>query len=282
MRFVLSRKGFDSSSGGVASPILPDGEMISLPIPQADRLTFGEVSYRGASLGDVAASLTRGRIGKTTGVHLDPDLRPEARPRSAGWLPAFGQSDTAARHLDLQGVREGDLFLFFGWFRKTQGQFPELTYVHGSRDLHVLFGWLQVGDVLRPGDRIPPWLQSHPHALDPPLAPRPNNIYVASPALTIAGVDPGLPGGGIFSRYLPVLQLTDPDAPSRSTWRVPKWFTGTPALTYHANPRRWAVREGHATLETVGRGQEFVLDCSDRSGSRDWIAELFQHARAVA
>lgn len=279
MRLVLSRKGFDSSYGGVASPILPDGEMVSLPIPQPDRLTFGEVSYRGASLGDVSASLTRGRIGPTTRVHLDPDLRPEARPRSSDWLPAFGQSDAAARHLDLQGVREGDLFLFFGWFRKTQGQFPALTFVHEAPDLHVLFGWLQVGGVLRPGNPIPPWLQSHPHVSDPPPAPRPNNIYVASPALRIAGVELDLPGGGVFSRYSPSLQLTDPDAPSRSTWRVPSWFAGAPPLTYHANPRRWRVREGHAILDTVGRGQEFVLDCSARKASRTWLSELFERER---
>lgn len=34
MKIILSRKGFDSSAGGVASPILPGGEMISLPIPE--------------------------------------------------------------------------------------------------------------------------------------------------------------------------------------------------------------------------------------------------------
>ncbi len=33
MKLVLSRKGFDASNGGVASPILPDGTMCSLPIP---------------------------------------------------------------------------------------------------------------------------------------------------------------------------------------------------------------------------------------------------------
>lgn len=33
MRIILSRKGFDSEYGGCASPILPDGKMISMPIP---------------------------------------------------------------------------------------------------------------------------------------------------------------------------------------------------------------------------------------------------------
>ncbi|MFC1955807.1 hypothetical protein ACFLWZ_04680 [Chloroflexota bacterium] len=33
MKVILSRKGFDSSYGGYPSPILPDGRLISLPIP---------------------------------------------------------------------------------------------------------------------------------------------------------------------------------------------------------------------------------------------------------
>ena len=36
MKIVLSRKGFDSACGGVASPIFPDGGYVSLPIPLAD------------------------------------------------------------------------------------------------------------------------------------------------------------------------------------------------------------------------------------------------------
>ena len=33
MKIILSRKGFDSENGGYASPILPDGSLVSLPIP---------------------------------------------------------------------------------------------------------------------------------------------------------------------------------------------------------------------------------------------------------
>lgn len=33
MKIIFSRKGFDASYGGYPSPILPDGRMISLPIP---------------------------------------------------------------------------------------------------------------------------------------------------------------------------------------------------------------------------------------------------------
>ena len=33
MKLILSRKGFDSSCGEQASPIMPDGTLLSLPIP---------------------------------------------------------------------------------------------------------------------------------------------------------------------------------------------------------------------------------------------------------
>jgi hypothetical protein len=34
MQLIFSRKGFDSTYGGGASPILPDGTMLSIPIPE--------------------------------------------------------------------------------------------------------------------------------------------------------------------------------------------------------------------------------------------------------
>ena len=39
MKVVLSRKGFDSANGGIASPIFEDGTMISFPIPSKDEDT---------------------------------------------------------------------------------------------------------------------------------------------------------------------------------------------------------------------------------------------------
>ena len=44
MKVILSRKGFDSQYGGMPSPILPDGTLLSLPIPSK---TDMETKYRG-------------------------------------------------------------------------------------------------------------------------------------------------------------------------------------------------------------------------------------------
>ena len=39
MKVILSRKGFDSANGGIASPILEDGAIVSFPIPAPDKNT---------------------------------------------------------------------------------------------------------------------------------------------------------------------------------------------------------------------------------------------------
>ena len=58
MKLVLSRKGMDSAAGGMASPILPDGTLLSLPIPDNDSgLKYSDVAYDGKSY--MVGTLTR-------------------------------------------------------------------------------------------------------------------------------------------------------------------------------------------------------------------------------
>jgi len=110
MKVVLSRKGFDSGYGGWASPILPDGRMLSLPIPARD----GVVSYDELSAGDgvsyldIMRQLRRGHedrlvlshntwlsSGPRITTHLDPDLVASSVERLPGWRGMFGQSSAA-------------------------------------------------------------------------------------------------------------------------------------------------------------------------------------------
>ncbi|MFZ4661436.1 MAG: hypothetical protein ACOYNY_30795, partial [Caldilineaceae bacterium] len=77
MKLILSRKGFDSSAGGVASPLFPDGTLLSLPIPdQKGRVTYANLGWGEHQLGDLVEALTHGRIDRQTRAHLDPDLYP--------------------------------------------------------------------------------------------------------------------------------------------------------------------------------------------------------------
>jgi len=145
MRIILSRKGFDSANGGGPSPIFPDGEMVSLPIPsRLAPISYSRVTTRRMSLGDLVPALTNGRIGAADGAHVDPDLYAESLARAPGWRPAFGQVASAQAHLADQGVGPGDLFLFFGWFRRVHAVGGQWSLRPDAPDLHVLFGWLQV------------------------------------------------------------------------------------------------------------------------------------------
>lgn len=284
MRLILSRKGFDSAVGGVASPIFPDGAMTSLPISLADApKTYAEIAKGpGGRLGLIVADLTRGAVTGASAAHLDPDLDPAALPRRLGWRPAFGQTGAAATHLARCGVGAGDVFLFFGWFRAVEKRGGGWRYRAGAPNLHVAFGWLQVGEAVAVDQRGPallqekPWLADHPHLF---FGSDPRNvIYVAAERLVLPGYeDTGLPGAGEIGRFHPRLALTCPDGPGRSTWRLPAWFgpgEGRPALTYHGDPHRWTPHGEDVRLKVVGQGQEFVLDCGNRPCAAAWIMHM--------
>jgi hypothetical protein len=275
VKLILSRKGFDSTPayGACASPILPDGRMVSLPIPhESGTLPFGALRHQGLDVGQLVSDLTGTRVNRTRPAHLDPDLDPTARDRRRGWRAAFGQDGAAQGHLEHQGVAVGDLFLFFGWFRRVTKVRGCYRYLHGTPDLHVIFGWLRVGEVLRVGpDRVPPWLSDHPHA-SRDCAPH-NTIYLAD----------GPNGGGVFQKFDSSLQLTDAESTRRSMWRLPSDFlprARTP-LTYHGTPSRWTTAADACRLQSVAKGQEFVLDLAEYPGVQRWTRKLLERPQEV-
>ncbi len=62
MKIILSRKGFDSSVGKVASPIFPSGELCSLPIPVHGSRRYEEIKIGGQSLGAIVNDLTQVKV----------------------------------------------------------------------------------------------------------------------------------------------------------------------------------------------------------------------------
>ncbi|MDI5986569.1 hypothetical protein QLQ85_17380 [Halomonas sp. M4R5S39] len=286
MKLILSRKGFDSSAGGVPSPIFPDGRMVALPIPDGNSIIrYRDIAYDGASLGDLVGQLTRGRVTPGDRAHLDPDLIPDMLPRAPGWRPIFGQAGQAQGHLRNQEVGPGDLFLFFGLFRRIEPHHGAWHWALDSRPCHVVWGWLQVAEVL-PIDGSRPsgyeWAAYHPHFRRGAVAN--NVVYLASRRLRLDGLfdEPyeALPGAGVFPRFSPDRQLTAPQAPNTSVWRLPAWCypqgDRTP-LTYHANPQRWRKRADHTELTAAARGQEFVLDGDEYPEALPWAGDLIRH-----
>ncbi len=286
MKIILSRKGFDTSSGGGPSPILPDGRLLSLPIPDRHApLRYREITRSGLNLGPVVAALTAGRVPSTQFAHLDPDLVAGCRPRPAGWRPLFGQSGAAQGHLRNQGVGPGDLFLFFGLFRWVRRTPSGLAWDPGARPLHLLWGWLQVEAVIPVDARARaayPWAAGHPHFHDHPR--RNNTAYLARRTLSLPGLEPdSIPGAGIFPTFHERLVLTAPAAARPSRWQLPGWFhpeKGRPLLTYHVNPARWQKNGRKTLLEAVSRGQEFVFHGGGRPEAAAWIEALLAFSRS--
>lgn len=274
MRIIFSRKGFDSASGGCASPLI-SGRPISLPIPtrQPTCVTFGML--RGG-LGELAHDLTQGRITASTSCHLDPDIGRSALPRQCGWRGALGQVGAAQTHLANQGIQPGDLFLFWGLFRPAS-QTHRRTWSLEGRAEHRIFGWLQVGEVITVGANPAgtltrfPWLADHPHVRGG--WPASNTVYVASESLIVEGRHLSTAGAGVFARGL---RLTHAESPQPSRWSVPAWLDPTKGgvgLTY--NPlARW---DGQGSLRAAARGQEFVANIkARRDDALAWLSKLFE------
>ena len=111
-KIIFSRKGLDSSAGGAPSPIMPDGRIFSLPIPQKEKspnryknLQFDE--FNGTKL----LKNFKSKIKPNDFCHYDPRLNQK--------VGIFGQANAAQSELDNLEVQTGDLFLFFGWFRNV-------------------------------------------------------------------------------------------------------------------------------------------------------------------
>lgn len=294
MKIIISRKGFDGSAGGCASPIFPDGRMVSLPIPGAGApIRYRDIESHAGNLGYVAQSLSKAAVRSHSIAHLDPDLSAMCLPRPEGWRASLGQTGAAQSHLAGQGVGPGDLFLFFGWFRQAEpSESGAWRFVPGARDIQALFGYLQIGEAIHFGakpDRQAilaerPWLEGHPH-LRGARADN-NTVYAAADKLSLPGLDcQGLPGAGIFENVRPELILTADDAPSRSVWNAPSWMAPTPSrsLSYHSDPARWSTAaDGSTRLKAVAKGQEFVFDADGLPEALAWAFGIAQLSIAPA
>jgi hypothetical protein len=286
MKLILSRKGFDAAAGKCPSPIFEDGSFLSLPIPdESSTVSYAEIGGP-HPIGRLVEDLSP-QVKASWGVHLDPDLRLDSLKREPGWRPMFGQADAAQQHLRNMKVTKEDIFLFFGWFRRVERRDGRFCYQREAPHLHMIFGWLKVGEVWRKAGEIwhdsedkildiPNWAKEHPH-LSPTFNPnvKENTIYVA--AETSTGFD-----AGTLKYAVGELMLTR-EGESRSRWRLPSWFypsEGKSSLSYHSNGARWTPHENEAHLQTVGRGQEFVLDTEEYPEAVEWVNDLIETNRA--
>lgn len=269
MKVVLSRKGMDSTSGGMASPILPDNTLLSLPIPDlSSKNTYGDFFYKGQNLGEIIKQL-RPNFNINQTCHLDPDIYKdiENKTPNAEWKPAFGQGDISAIHLDKFGVGIGDIFLFYGMFKRTKIKSDNtLSYVHNAPIIHIIYGYMKVGEILKNEQEIKnryPW---HPHSVDLYRDRSNNRLYLPDTY-------------GTF-QYDNSLVLTKSGQKNRRLWALPEFFSEEGISISWQGNNRPVLKDGYAELNSACRGQEFVVTASTSKQEQnlcDWVEKLIQN-----
>jgi hypothetical protein len=268
MKIILSRKGFDSQYGKAFSPILPDGTLLSLPIPQDnDVLNFKHLFYQDKSYLNIIKELKpswSNHYNDNQTAHLDPDLRKDVlKSRPKGWKAIFGQSAAAQGHLAKQKVAVGDIFLFFGSFAQTEKNDEGILAYQNDKNYptgaHLVFGYLQIGEIYHANEdkeyaNLPEYVKNHSHAnkkyRDQKGKKRVKNcMYVASNKLSI---NPDLPGSGIlnFSKS----RVLTKKGMSKSMWDLPAFFNYI-KMSYHSKK---SFQPGY--FQSAAKGQEFVID----------------------
>lgn len=273
MKVILSRKGFDSENGGIVSPILEDGTMISFPIPSTDANTYSELECSGIPYPQLLHDLNynEGKFG--VHCHIDPDLDSSRwKNKPADWFPAFGQINASASYLRNIGIAPGDIFLFFGNFhhvtRKSDG-----TYCHTRRtgdfyqdkDLQVIWGYLQVGEILstETQQKTASW---HPHSIPERTGNRTNVIFKASEHLSF---QPTLPGAGILP-YDQKRVLTLNGAP-KATWKRNTVYD-TAAGNLLGCSRKNSAKDQQNGIYYAGIWQEIAL--KESPACETWCKEM--------
>jgi hypothetical protein len=91
---------------------MPDGTLLSLPIPSNDDIMYKSVKYGRKSYYDIIKELKNTtRILPDSKCHLDPDINYDCYKRSIDWTGAFGQKEAALRHLQNNNISKNDIFL---------------------------------------------------------------------------------------------------------------------------------------------------------------------------
>jgi hypothetical protein len=184
--------------------------------------------------------------------HYDPALNDK--------IGLFGQAGSAQSELKNNGVGIGDLFLFFGWFKKKDN--PKIN-------IHKIFGWLQIDEILEGDNQISNFLKkynlSHPH--DPKYRQYKNNtIYVSRKNF------------GLFKKFSKKLVLSAPNH-TKSLWQFPKKYFSNPAKKkskIFLNRLKWKDNKKLLVDTNIGPGQEFIFDAQEVPDISLWAKSLIE------
>lgn len=188
-------------------------------------------------------------IKQFTECHLDPDLNYWARTgRMENWKAAFGQAGSSESRLQNEDVGQGDLFLFFGWFRPIIKMNGKYSYIKVARDQHIIYGFLKIEEVFDMNDpttKIPNYLSQHPHVVQrAEYAHTKNRIYVGQ--------------GGTF--YFNQSLVLTREGESKQKWQLPSFFGREP---FKAKVDLGLLPDGNLSINFTGRTQQELLVSSN-------------------
>ena len=257
-RLILSRKGFDSSAGGGPSPILNDGRIFSLPIPQKEKSPFRYSDLKFDEFnGEDFIKKIKCSVSSETFCHFDPRLDQE--------IGIFGQANAAQTELKNKDIQTGDLFLFFGWFKNLS---------RSGRDLHHIFGWLQINKIIEGEKKIKKFLLEnnlqHPHGFEDVSRYKNNTLYIGAKKLSFDKKIFNCNGSGLFKKTHKNLILTEPHM-TRSNWKLPVEFLSSKNI--FLNRLKWRDKK-NLKVAYKGFGQEFILDVEKNPKVAKWAINL--------
>jgi hypothetical protein len=287
MKVVLSRKGMDSGYGGIPSPIIKSEQgywkYYTLPIPtENSNIRYSDlILYDGIKvsqfINDVAPkSRTYDKC------HLDPDIRKSClSKRPEGWQRNFGQVKSAQTHLENNQVGVGDVFLFFGWFKKAEirnGKFQYINDPDYPNGFHAIYSYLQIDQIYKPNTGLAPeWLNDHPHVAfkhEDEFKNDNNTVYTAAELFTYK--EHFNKNGSVSFVFSDDLILTKKGQPNRTVWELPQEFHPDNGISLSYNGlNRWSKENSKAILKSASRGQEFVFN-DPGNVVEDWCIDLIK------
>lgn len=281
MKIVLSRKGFDSSIQGGGSPSFVYKDRIyPLPIPEVgngieyEDLKFDEEN----SLLKVMRDLN---INQFTECHFDPYISDKLLNDNSSikkWERSLGQCDIAQSILANENIKQGDLFIFFGWFNRIDMNGKKFKYHpfkgHNKEGIQMIYGYLQIDkkiNVNQTEKEVPNWVKSHPHYIQRKHFRGENVIYTAKENLSF---DSSKPGAGLF-KFKEDLILTQANL-SRTNWILPNEFHPHSKIEIKYLPKKnWKpLGNGKVRVKASSRGQEFVVIKDGNKAIESWAKKL--------
>lgn len=277
----------DSGYGKIPSPVIKSEKgywkFYSLPIPSVNSdIRYSDlILFDDFKISDFITDVAPWN-NKINFCHLDPDVRETAlKIRPEGWKRNFGQVKAAQSHLENHGITKGDVFLFFGWFKRAEYVNGKFRYIYDKEypnGFHAIYSYLQIDEIYKPNTgKVPRWLSYHPHIKYKETTDfnnANNTVYVAAELFNYPRHFNK--NGSVSFVFSDDLILTRKGQPNRTTWELPGFLhPGNGVKLSYNTPHRWSTDGEKAILRSASKGQEFVF--TDVGGTvENWCIELIK------